>query len=447
MAPVLPSLALAVLFASAAGAKAGDRLGSEVALSTYGLDGPPARWALWVLVITEGLLAGALAGGIAWAATAAAVLLSGFALAQATALATGRAGAPCGCLGSRGELSWTSVACTLAVAVFAALVPGVRGGPVVLAGALVAAAIAMTRAGRRPDAALDVAGEGPELGRPAPAALLTPGSGLRLAVFTSEGCRLCRGLQRQVEGLGALEVAFFDEVDDADAWQEAAVPGSPFAVVIDAEGIVRAKGTVNDRRHVESLLEAAVAGRSGAPAVPRPSADRRTFLARTGAAVAAVTAGRAIGSLVAPGEAEAYHFCGHIYTTDGCPHPTGLPRIDSKGFPLRARDGHRVDDLGRLVRLDGTPVDEDGEPLVDADGASLAPATRTRVCVAAGRRFEQRVRTDGAWYRCCGGDVRKLVDCCTTGSRRINGDRGLKGYCYADRKVFCVMYFQTRIPC
>ena len=42
------------------------------------------------------------------------------------------------------------------------------------------------------------------------------------------------------------------------------------------------------------------------------------------------TAGaRTAASLIAPSEAEAYHFCGHIYTTDSCPHPTGLPRIDA----------------------------------------------------------------------------------------------------------------------
>ena len=41
------------------------------------------------------------------------------------------------------------------------------------------------------------------------------------------------------------------------------------------------------------------------------------------------------------------HFCGHIYTTDSCPHPTGLPRIDARGFPLRAKDGKPVDDIGR----------------------------------------------------------------------------------------------------
>ena len=57
------------------------------------------------------------------------------------------------------------------------------------------------------------------------------------------------------------------------------------------------------------------------------------------------------------------------------------------------------------------------------------------------------MRVDGAWYRCCDGQVRKLMDCCTTGSRRINGDRALTGYCYDGRKVFCVMYYDTRVPC
>ena len=30
---------------------------------------------------------------------------------------------------------------------------------------------------------------------------------------------------------------------------------------------------------------------------------------------------------------------------------------------------------------------------------------------------------------------------------RINGDKALKGYCYRNRKVFCVMYFQTKVKC
>ena len=52
-------------------------------------------------------------------------------------------------------------------------------------------------------------------------------------------------------------------------------------------------------------------------------------------------------------------------------------------------------------------------PLTDADGAPLPKATRT----AGLRRAPADVygftpHVDGAWYRCCGGRVRKLVDCC-----------------------------------
>ena len=175
--------------------------------------------------------------------------------------------------------------------------------------------------------------------------------------------------------------------------------------------------------------------------------SRRGFLSRVSGAVMGLAGAGTVAGMVAPGEAEAYHFCGHIYTTDSCPHPTGLPRIDAKGFPLRARDAHPVDDLGRLIDAEGLPVDEDGTPLTDPDGRRLPPATRTRVCTATARQYRQRMWVDGAWYRCCGGTVRKLVDCCTEGKQRINGDRALRGYCYRKRRVFCVMYFQTRIPC
>ena len=175
--------------------------------------------------------------------------------------------------------------------------------------------------------------------------------------------------------------------------------------------------------------------------------SRRGFLSRVGAGVMAVAGAQTVGSLVKPGEAEAYHFCGHIYTTDSCPHPTGLPRIDSRGLPLRAKDGHRVDDLGRLVDRTGRAVDEDGEPLLDPDGRRLPRASRTPVCKAVAKEFDIRTATDGAWYRCCGGQVRKLVDCCSYSRRRINGDASLTGYCYRGRRVFCVMYFQTKVPC
>ena len=96
---------------------------------------------------------------------------------------------------------------------------------------------------------------------------------------------------------------------------------------------------------------------------------------------------------------------------------------------------------------EGRPVDERGRLLSDPDGRPLPPAPRTPLCDQVAERYGFSTWTDGAWYRCCGGHVRKLVDCCTTNRRRINGDGALTGYCYKGRKVFCVMYFDTKVPC
>lgn len=173
--------------------------------------------------------------------------------------------------------------------------------------------------------------------------------------------------------------------------------------------------------------------------------SRRGFLARVGAwlvasGAAALRAGEE--------DAAAHHFCGHIYTTASCPHPTGLPRVDARGWPLRARDGRPVDDLGRPIDRDGYPVDERGRRLRDPDGRPLPKAPRSRICQdAIPDRYGIKVAVDGSWYRCCGGSVRRLTDCCSTHRTRINGDRALRGYCYRDRKVFCVMYYQTKVPC
>jgi hypothetical protein len=175
--------------------------------------------------------------------------------------------------------------------------------------------------------------------------------------------------------------------------------------------------------------------------------SRRGFLSRVSGAVMGLTGAATVTTMVNPGDTEAFHFCGHLYTTDSCPHPTGLPRIDRKGYPLRANDGHPLDDLGRLINSEGRAVDEDGRPLTDADGRALPIASRSRVCDAVADRFGFDTKIDGAWFRCCGGHIRKLVDCCSYNTRRINGDASLTGYCYKGRRVFCVMYFQTKVPC
>ena len=176
--------------------------------------------------------------------------------------------------------------------------------------------------------------------------------------------------------------------------------------------------------------------------------SRRGFLARAGATLLAGVAGGTVAKVVKPGDADAYtNFCGHTYTTGSCIHPYGLPRIDSKGYPLRPSDGRRVDNIGRLVNERGKPVHEDGSLMRDPDGNPMPPAPRTKICKETGKEHGFHAHLEGSWYRCCGGRVRKLWDCCAHHHDRINGDAALKGYCYGDRKVFCVTYYQTHVPC
>ena len=111
--------------------------------------------------------------------------------------------------------------------------------------------------------------------------------------------------------------------------------------------------------------------------------SRKGFLARLARFLLVLTGGSAVAASLEAEEAQGFHFCGHIYTTDSCPHPTGLPRIDATGFPLRAADGE--------------PVDEDGARLTDAEGAPLPAASRTPVCKAVGERWDMKTQVDGAW--------------------------------------------------
>ena len=176
--------------------------------------------------------------------------------------------------------------------------------------------------------------------------------------------------------------------------------------------------------------------------------SRRGFLSRLSSALVAATAGGMVAKAVKPGDADAYHFCGHIFTTGSCPHPVGLPRIDGKGYALHPGGGYPVDNIGRRVNSSGVPLWASGEPRKDPDGNRMPPAPRTKLCEhGVSTRFGFKTYVDGGWYRCCGGRVRKLVDCCAYSNKRINGDAALEGYCYRGRKVFCVMYFQTKVPC
>ena len=59
----------------------------------------------------------------------------------------------------------------------------------------------------------------------------------------------------------------------------------------------------------------------------------------------------------------------------------------------------------------------------------LPPAPRTRVCEdwTAEVKGLNDLRIQGSWFRCCGGQIRKLIDCCSFSRKRINGDASLTG--------------------
>jgi hypothetical protein len=176
---------------------------------------------------------------------------------------------------------------------------------------------------------------------------------------------------------------------------------------------------------------------------------RRSFLGRMGGAILALTGGCAVAAAIRPEKSEAFHLCGHIWTTGSCPSPLGIPRIDRHGYPLRAGDGRRIDNLGRPVNSSGFPVDASGDRLRGPDGQPLPAAPRTRVCEewVRERYGLQDAVTQGSWYRCCSGQVRKLVDCCSVSRLRINGDASLVGYCWNGKRVFCVMYYDSGLAC
>jgi hypothetical protein len=269
-------LAAVLLGSAAAKLAAGER--GRRALASYGLHGRRAATAWAVTIALEAVLGVAVAADVPGAAEAAAVLLALFTLLLVVAIARGRAGRPCGCFGSRSRIGWgAAVRSACLAAAFAALpflsdaslstetwlgvglavaLVGVAG----LAVALLALAreVGELRLAVAPQAALSIDHEGPELGgRVGLIERFERRAPLAVAVFTSPGCSLCAALEPSLRLLArdpAVELAIFDEHDDAEAWESLAVPGSPYAVVLAPDGEVLAKGTFNSLYQLESLL-------------------------------------------------------------------------------------------------------------------------------------------------------------------------------------------------
>jgi hypothetical protein len=279
MVAVVLSLLLGALLIGSAAIKLADGPRTRLALGTYGLRGDSAGIAWAALIAVEPVLGVAVGAGVDSAAWAAAALFAVFAAAQAAVLMSGRAGAPCACFGSRGRVGRGSLArASLLAAAFAVLPllprhsPSTEGwlaiglavallGVVALGVAVLALAreLGAVRAELDPRGALEIPEEGPELGGRTELMKVEPGR-LGLAVFTSEGCGMCRALEPAIEALGRdplVRLRTFDEVRDAHAWAAAGIPGSPFAVAVDADGTVLAKGTFNTAGQLESVLATA----------------------------------------------------------------------------------------------------------------------------------------------------------------------------------------------
>jgi Methylamine utilisation protein MauE len=281
---VVARLALAAVLAFAAVSKLAAPGSSQAALATFGLAPGRLRRFVWAVVVAAELaVAVGVAAGSHLAAWCAAGLLFGFAVVLAVALRRGQAGAPCACFGGRSRVTRAAVVRNVGLAAAFAALPWLpeasldRDGWLVLGLAVALASVAvlavavlalarevgLLRLQLAPQAALEIPDEGPPVGEWTPLADrfdLSSRARLALAVFSSPGCRLCRSLQPAVASLGrdpVVRLEVFDEEEDVDVWRELEIPGSPFAIVLDRDGIVRAKGTFNSLAQLEGLLAAA----------------------------------------------------------------------------------------------------------------------------------------------------------------------------------------------
>jgi hypothetical protein len=277
-------LVLAGILVGAAIAKLASPRAGRDAMAGFGFQTAGARaLAFWALIAVELGLAVAVVAGSTAAAWLGAALMLLFALTMVGAIMRGRAGEPCGCFGARSRIGWAGVARNLALAAGFTVVAvldsshlstdqwlglgliGALGACAGLSVATLALAreVGLLRLRVGPASALEIPSEGPELGSRADLVREISGVGdadLGLAVFSSAGCHVCEAMRPAVDSIAAhpaVAVGRFDEHADSAAWLALDVPGSPYAVALDRDGTVLAKGTFNNLAQLESILAAA----------------------------------------------------------------------------------------------------------------------------------------------------------------------------------------------
>jgi hypothetical protein len=118
-----------------------------------------------------------------------------------------------------------------------------------------------------PRGALEIDTEGPSLGEALPPVdargadgtpVVLGGAGVRrLVMFSSPTCIVCREVAPAIPAAARSAALVPQIVHDPQAEQTFDVPGTPFLLVLDELGIVRAKGTVNTLEQVEGLVDTA----------------------------------------------------------------------------------------------------------------------------------------------------------------------------------------------
>jgi hypothetical protein len=281
---VIAGLILGGALVGAALAKLASPASSRAALATFGVTDPRAQTVVWVaVVVAEVGLGAAVVAGLDLGAVLAAGLMLLFAATVAGAIFRGRAGAPCACFGARSTVGWAQVVRNLALAAGFAALPflpadelstdewlGLGLGIALLACAALGLAVValarevgLLRLRLGPEGALEIADEGPALfARSDAVDRFSPDGGAEylLAVFTSEGCRVCAALGPSIDALARdplVVVEVFDENRDASLWEGLDVPGSPYAVAMGLDGTVLAKGAFNNLAQLESVLATA----------------------------------------------------------------------------------------------------------------------------------------------------------------------------------------------
>ena len=276
----LARIVVAVLLLWAAAAKAYRRNDLPDWLAAYGVPVRYTESVAWTVMVTEAVVGLLLLFGLALPASAYAAVALGvvFVAALAFAWLRGVERLRCGCFGASegrtthlllraggftalallaafgGRIDLSVSADTLMVGALVVLSLAVIGLTLLVLALYRQVGVLTLRLG--PRVPFELAEEGPEVGKAAPALEGLRGRRPEVVFFFSSTCRLCRQLSPGVAALArqGLAVRVVEEEQEADAFTRWNVPGTPFVVHL-VDGVVAAKGTVNTLEELELLLD------------------------------------------------------------------------------------------------------------------------------------------------------------------------------------------------